>query len=99
MSNRRNPDNSLQFQVKYSVRKALDQAFSNTQFIVLGKQLRILLHESDGVLDFILQVDAEPFSLMFIIRNRRIQLGLGVVMKNDRLHEYHEYFSRNSANT
>jgi hypothetical protein len=37
--------------------------------------------------------------LMFIIRNRRIQLGLGVVMKNDRLHEYHEYFSRNSANT
>jgi hypothetical protein len=91
-----NPNLVYKLQVKYRVWKAPDETLAQTRLIMLGERLRRLLQPVKGMLDFPLQVSAEPRSLLFRVRDRCAEFCHCIRMKNDRLHEN---WARSSANT
>ena len=63
---------------------------------MLGEPLRILLNTVNSPLDFPLQVSAESWALLLIVRDCRTEFRRSIGMKNERVHEN---CARSSANT
>ena len=91
-----NPNLVCQFQVEYGVRKPPDETLTKARLIMLGEPLWMLLNTANDTLNFPLQVVAEPWTLLLIVRNGRAELRHSSGMKNDGLHAD---WARSSANT
>ncbi len=64
--------------------------------MVTRKSTRVLLYKLNCLLNFGLKADAKPCSLPFVVGYCLLQLCFSILVKNN---WYHEYCSRNSANT
>ena len=91
-----NPNLVCKFQVEYGVRKPPDDTLAKARLIMPGEPLWMLLHTANDTLNFPLQVVAEPWALLLIVRNGRADFRHSSGMKNDGLHAD---CARSSANT
>ena len=91
-----NPNLVCKFQVEYGVRKPPDETLAKARLIMPGEPLWILLNTANDTLNFPLQVVAEPWTSLLIVRDGRAEFRHRIGMKNDGLHAD---CARSSANT
>ena len=91
-----NPNLVCKFQVEYGVRKPPDETLAKARLIMPGEPLWILLNTANDTLNFPLQVVAEPWTLLLMVRDGRAEFRHSIGMKNDGLHAD---CARGSANT
>jgi hypothetical protein len=91
-----NPNLVCKFQVEYGIRKPRDETLVKARLIMPGEPLWMLLNTANDTLNFPLQVVAEPWTLLLIVRDGHAEFRHSIEMKNDGLHAD---CARSSANT
>jgi hypothetical protein len=96
MSDSGDPNALIQLEIIDSKGKALERTLAKYCILVNGPTLRMSPDEIGDTLDLGQKHEPEAGPPRFVIGHRVIDLRLGVVMEDNRLHAY---FSRRSAKT